>query len=348
MLLIFIISINYVSAEEYPEVTSDSEVRYKWYKETITGGYYSPIKSITRNDIVDISNIRYVGPKNVYSAANCSLPSEYYLLEEIIIRDYKKVNDASYVLIENIKFDNNIKIYFNQQPINYSIIEQKENQVKINLRTPYLCDKLLFFVDVDTEYTISLYKDSGFKKQIISKTIENEKISIPDKSWITDKTEFISDSTSVVEYEESDLTKLIRETVNCSAREKYVYKYDVTKEYYDDNYHLSVDGYIKDVSDYKIYYKGKPITNTIEIIQEKIVEVPKIQYVYIENEIQKNDSSQPLECKDKVITETVYETKTEIVEKEIPKIPKKIYIVIAMLILLILGLLIKIYIKYVE
>ena len=44
--LIFIISINYVSAEEYPEITNDSEVRYRWYKETITGGKYIPVNSI--------------------------------------------------------------------------------------------------------------------------------------------------------------------------------------------------------------------------------------------------------------------------------------------------------------
>ena len=122
------------------------------------------------------------------------------------------------------------------------------------------------------------------------------------------------------------------------------------KEYYDDNYYknLNIDGYIKDEKDYKIFYKGKPltITNTIEVIKEKIVKEPQIEYVYIEkeaNNIEKNtekkDPSKEMEC----LPETKIEK--QIIEKEILKIPKKIYFIISILTIIILLLIIKLFKK---
>lgn len=34
-----------------------------------------------------------------------------------------------------------------------------------------------------------------------------------------------------------------------------VYKYNIEKEYYDDNYHINVDGYIRDLDNSKTYYR---------------------------------------------------------------------------------------------
>ena len=255
---------------------------------------------------------------------------------------------ASYVLIENINYDDNVKIYYDNELIDFSIISKENNKVKINLKKARICDKLLFYVDTNDEYTISLYIDLSFEQQTLSKTIKNEKVSTPDSTWITSNTKTYLYFTNE-KINESDITKLLSETINCSYKEKYIYKYEVTKEYYDNNYYLNIDGYIKDINDYKIYYKGEPITNTIEIIQEKIVEVPKIEYMYIEKEIKENDSSKQTECPEKEITETVIETKTEFVEKEIFKIPKQVYIIIFMLLIVSALLAIKLlYIKYVE
>lgn len=361
ILMVNILFTNTVKAEEilksYPDVTDEIEIRYKWYKEIISQeGEYYPLKNITDTDKVDINNIKYIGGSE-YSSKYCELPQEYYKKTEQYTRVYQKTHDASYVLIENVNSSDDIKIYDDNKLIKYSVISIEENKIKINLRSPYLCNKLLFFVDTDKKYKISIYNDLTFKNLILSKEIENEKITMPDATWITEKTKFHKYTTSE-KIEESDFTKLVSEELSCSYKEKYIYKYDVIKEYYDDNYHLNVDGYTKDETDYRLFYKGEPITitNTIEVIKEKIIEVPqiikepKIEYVYIEKENNepKNNPSQEKECSEVPIIETKTETKTQVVEKENFKIPKKIYIVILLLIIIIVALILKLFRKNVD
>lgn len=333
-----------ISAMELPEITNDIEIRYKWYKEIVSDeGEYYLLKDINKGDRIDENNIKY-GVPSTYEIEYCSLPSEYYQKEETYIREYQKVLDAAYVIIENINYDNNIKIYYDNQELNFGILSNENNIIKINLRGAYSCDKLLFFVNSNTNYKITLYRDLGFKKEIMSQNIENAKIAIPDKTWINKNTKYTTYTTQD-KIEESDFVTLISETISCSYKEKYIYKYNVTKEYYDNDYHAYIEGYTKDTNDYKVFYTGEPIANTIEIITEKIVKEPKIEYVYIEQEkeIQKNDSSQEIQCSPEIITKT----KTEIVEKEIFKIPIKIYIIISMLIITIIVLIIKLCKKYV-
>jgi len=345
--LIIITSFNYVNAEEYPDVTDDIEIRYKWYKEVTSedGGYY-PLKEITENDKVDLTNIKYV-LHDASSPNYCSLSPEYYLIHKEYIREYRKIQDASYVLIENISPDTDIQIYHNDEPINFRIMSTEDNQIKINLNKPYSCGKLLFYVDSNGKYKISLYTDLIFKKILLSKELENTKISITDETWITKKTKFYN-YTTTIELVEDEFTKLQYEELTCKYSEKYVYKYEVIKEYYDDDYHLNVDGYIKDENDYRFFYKGEPIiiTNTIEIVREQIIKEPQIEYVYIENEDnrEKDDSSQETGCS----IETKTEIKRQIIEKEIFKIPKKIYIIIFLLTVLVFLLVIKLIKKHVE
>lgn len=310
-------------------------------------GKYYPLKDITSTDKIDKNNIKYVGAGNTYSKENCSLPPEFYSIEKNTLREYKTTYDASYVLIENINYDNNVKIYHDNKIINFSIISTEDNKVKINLNKPYLSDTLLFYIDSDEEYTITLYMDLSFNKEIVSKKITNEKISIPDSTWITENTQF----RTIITYgkiDETSITKLKSETTTCSYKEKYVYKYEVKREYYDDNYYSNIEGYIKDINDYKIYYKGKPIVNAVEIIKEKTVEIPQIEYIYTENKMQENDSSQKTECQETKTAEKIIETKTEIVEKKISEIPKKVYVIISVLSMIIILLIIKLYRKYVE
>jgi len=329
------------------DVTDNVEIRYRWYKEIIGEGDYYPLKDITPNDVYDKTNFKYVESNNGTSAQYCTLSPEYYQIEKKQIREYKKVYNTSYVLIEGINYDNNIKIYYDNKLINFMIISNENNQLKINLKKQYMCDKLLFYIENDAEYTISLYLDLNFETEILSKKLENEKISNPDSTWITENTKFIT-YTTYENLSESIFNKLIKETTICSYKEKYVYKYNVTKEYYDDNYHSHVDGYIKDINDYKIYYNYEPIVNTVEITKEKLIDIPQVEYVYVEKEIKENDSSQHLECPQEIKKEPVNKITKEIIEKEVFKIPKKMYIIILILLMTIILLIIKLYRKYVE
>lgn len=218
-----------------------------------------------------------------------------------------------------------------------------------------MADDLTFYIPNEKDYRITLYKDKYLKTVILSKYIENEDLLIPDKTWIPENTNYVYYYTTET-LRETDLTKKIYQAQICRVREIYVYKYKVTKEYYDDNYYLNVDGYIKDINDYKIFYEEKvitniiekPITNIVEITKEKIIKEPKIEYIYIpsENEIEKFDSSEKIECTPQIKTEIKTEIKT--IEKKIPKVPKKVYIIIAILLLIITLLSIKLRKKYVD
>lgn len=229
----------------------------------------------------------------------------------------------------------------------------------------------MFFVDTNEDYKISLYSNDSFKNHTLSKNIINEKISIPDKTWITEQTEYES-GRALKELIASDLTTVILREEECIYRDIMVYRYNTERQYYDDNYHVYVEGYLKDTNDYKFYYKGEPIKSepiikTIEIIKEKLIKEPQIEYVYIEKENkknipqieyvyiektnneneQKNDSSNnEIGCMPEIITKT--EIKKEIVEKEIPKTPKIVYLIGLILIMIIIFLIIKKRKKYVD
>lgn len=319
-----------VKANEYSEVTQDVEIKYKWYKEIIEGDYY-PLKEEKEGYLIDEFNIKY-GDYSLWSEENCRLSDKYYLKDYRIIRVYEKIRDVRYVKLENFRFNNNIKIYQNNQPLNYDILYNKNNMVKIDLKQEYRSETLTFFIENSQNYEISLYTNKEFTDYIISKQITNETLLIPDKTWITQNTIFNTTYTEEI-YNNSDLTIKIREYNVCKYREKYVYKYQIKKEYYDDEYHENVDGYIKDTNDYKVLYKGEPITNNVEIIKERIVKDPQIEYIYIpkENTIEKNDSSKEIQeenCHPKV--------KAEIKERIIYKVPKKVYLIIILPIIIFL------------
>lgn len=306
-------------------------------------GEYYPLKEITEKDTYNINDVKYIGKADIYSEENCELSSEYYKLEKKITREYSMPENASYALIENINDANNIKIYYDNKQVNFSVISSENNKLKINLKNPRMCDKLIFYVNSDNSYKISLYKDLGFRKCIISKDNINEQIAIPDETWIIENTKYTTQVTEE-KMNENSLVTLKKESTECAYKEKYVFKYNTTKEYYDDNYHLYVEGYNKDVDDYKFYYKGEPIINFVEIISEKITEIPKIEYVYTEKDKNELDSSK--EYVQEINTKVITNTKT--IEKEIPKVPKVIYIIILLLVSVIIVLIIKIYRKYVE
>lgn len=334
-----------VKAEGLKEITNDLEIRYKWYKEVLKGDYYL-LKDKKEGYIVDEDKIKF-GPVSDWNEENCNLPNNYYSKELNFKRTYKKVDNVRFVKLEFFNFNNNVKIYHNNEEIDYRIISVDTSTMIINLIKEYMADNLVFYIQDATNYRITLYKDEYLSNVILSKYIENEDLLIPDKTWIHKHTYYINYYTTDI-LKETDLTKKISQVQICRVREIYAYKYKITKEYYDDNYHLNVDGYIKDKNDYKIFYEEKPITNIVEITKEKIVKEPKIEYIYIpsENEIEKFDSSEKIEC----IPEIKKELKTEIktIQKEIYKVPKKIYIIITILLLVIILLIIKLCKKYVD
>lgn len=331
-----------VKAEEikYPDVTEDIEVRYKWYKEIISeNGKYYPLRKIKNSDKYDKNNYKFVKSTSV-NEETCSYPNEFYLIEKITYKKYKKTYDTKFVVIENIEPETEVKIYYENRFLNYKIVSHENNTMIIDLSGEKLCDRLLFYVNTNNKYKISLYRDPQLEQIILAKELENQKLSIPNITWNLDETIYYNTSYIAGTYSTSSLMELVETKVMCASYEKQVYKYDVTKEYYDDEYHAYVEGYIKDENDYRFYYKGKPIviTNTIEITKEKIKEVPKIEYVYLEKETFKE--APIVEDKEKCKKE-IHTIETKIIEKENKKSLKRLYLVISLLLLILIIITIK-------
>ena len=120
-----LISNNVKAEEKYKDVTEDIEVRYKWYKEKITGGYY-PLKEEQDGYIVDITKIKE-GAVSTWNNANCNLPRNHYFIEYDFTYTYECVKSVRYVEIKNIKFNDNIKVYHDNELIDYRIVTNKEN-----------------------------------------------------------------------------------------------------------------------------------------------------------------------------------------------------------------------------
>ena len=157
--IIFIIillfsSIKFTYAEEYPEISSDIEIRYKWYKEVEIGDYY-PLKDINEDDLIDKSKITF-GNYSLWQDKNCNLPEMYYEVSRKMRYKYKKAESVRYVLIENFDYKNNLKIYNKNKQINYKIISNENSKMKIDLNQLYLGETLLFYITDAKNYKIGL------------------------------------------------------------------------------------------------------------------------------------------------------------------------------------------------
>ena len=345
--LVIILSIKLVNAEEIDkgeelkDITDNVEIRYKWYKEKITGNYY-PLKDEQEGYIVDTNKIKE-GKVSTWDNGKCSLPKNHYFVEYDFRMTYESVKSVRYAEIKNITFNDNIKVYHDNKLIDYRIVTNEENLIIIDLKIGYRADTLIFYIDTDKQYQIVLYNDKPLISPLLSKQVSSKYPVIPDETWKLSTTKYENHYT-IEEFQETSLTKKIKQEQICRATEILAYKYKVEREYYDNDYHTYVEGYIKDELDYKLFYKENPIINTIEITKEitkeKIVKQPQIQYVYLpsKNEIQKLDSSKNKENEKIENNKCTPQIKTEIktIEKEIFKIPKRVYIIITILIFLII------------
>lgn len=328
------------NGNSYLDITKDIEIRYKWYKEIISGDYY-PLKDITNEDKVDIKKLKY-GSYSDWSGDYCALNPYWYSKTQRTITRYKKVLDVNYIRLINFKYDNNIKIYNDNNLLKFDIVSNENDEVLIHLRFPYTADTLLFDIQYDSDYQIYLYYQLDYDKPLLGKKVSGERTLLPDKDWVLDTTVYTEMLTSGKKHE-SDLTKWAGAYNECQYQELYFYKYDIEREYYDDNYYTYVENYKKDVDDYLVYYKGEPIVDIVEITNEKVVQEEIIKYIYVEIESQISEEvpSENIFFKeiinDNVLSneEKVKEIKTEV---EVIKIPKRLYFIVAILIIIIIIL----------
>ncbi len=318
-----------------------SRIEYKWYKEKQIEGTFYPKKDnlsgyYENQDIIEYSNY------SEWDSKYCSYSKEYYDVEEKTIIKYEKVVKTKYIRLELIRgigtYDDfkEIKVFYENKELNYKYFQDDVYGIKLELENEYDTDKLHFFIDIDVRYFIYLENNDGLK--IISYSVipfyYGKKL-FPNYEWITPKTLYEL-KTSEEKIENSEFVKNISEEKMCRAREIKTYRYKIKREYYDNDYHIYVEGYIPDIKNSIIYYKDDSEKNNNSNNQISYTEPPE------KIELPQKIDDKLLNNNEKIIY------KTEYINKEVKKIPLKIYILLIILIIIIIFETIKIIEKKVD
>lgn len=337
IILSFILFIENINAEETIDITNNSQIKYKWYKnEKIDGRYYIKGEKLD-GYLEDLHNIKY-GKFTDWDYKYCGYSTDKYIKEYHTDRAYKKVIGTSYIKLNNFNKNNfKIHIYNNRKEVEYKTIKSDDSEIIIALDKSYDTENLFFYIKTDQSYDIHLSYIFSFTMNALYKHIENTEnteILIPDKTWIYDKTIYVNELTEQ-NIPNNDFRKLERIRQTCRVKEIQTYRYKINKKYYDDKYHSYIMDYQPDLKDYVIEYNGKlpvkieTITNTVK--EEKIK--PIKEFIYMEknnsanqdNNIKKNE---PLKPKIKYIENDII--------KEVKSTSKTIYLIILILLLIII------------
>lgn len=288
ILMLIIIIILPVEAEELPDITNDIEIRTKWYKEKEIGKYH-PKGDDLLGYMENPEKIKY-SEYSTYSDAYCLLPEENNLIYKQRLYKYKYVSYTQYITLTNFEYSDNVFIFYQGNKQSYEVISNENNKVVLKLPLPVSTEYLLFFIDYEGTYNITLYFDEALSIIALSKDINREKVLIPDRTWLSDNT-YYRTGTSSTNIINSNLITHIGTTDTCRYQKIYTYRYKIEKEYYDNEYHNYIEGYLPDMNEIKVYYKGKELIKTVEVpievpIYEKVIEyVTKYQKVEVPKEV---------------------------------------------------------------
>ena len=343
-----VLFINSVRAEEYsnwvdwldPSIQYEevqTETRYRFYKEEIEGEYLisDTLNKYKYNDIDD-----YIYSEFSNWQETCD--GKFANIENKILYPYKKlVVDTNYVqigdLTKDISFDD-IKIYANEEEVSYEIIEcddcaKSYNHIASNeklilkLDNTYPSMALSFYIKANSNYPSLVYRIKTFYDEKFEKIgiayVGNSNLNtfIPNEKWLYLAMESdimysevpVLEDTNTVTYPSKNM---------CRYQEKMTYYYNINKVYYDDNYYTNIDGYIKDINDYKVYYRYLINDNKNEF-KDNSNYVNNNDFTNEDNSITENtnedilnDEEQNIDSIETIISETANKSDTE--KKEVP------------------------------
>jgi len=287
IIILFGINILRVSAEEWQleKIEGDNvevEYRYKWYKENVVGDYFLYSQSITSLPLVDKENYKYTS----YSQwkDTCLEPSDVIDVEESEVYPYKRLLDTKYVRIKNLENANlkinELIIKSNGENVSYNVLEcdtcssvfdnnedtylEIVNNEVIVIEIPsYARTENLNFIinsnsgNIQIELSFTKTEILGRKELNLKDGINNY---ILDSSWIILK-KYTSIYYSIEKPENNFFNTVYAKENKCRERKKMYFFYRIEKEYYDDNYHKFVSGYIKDLEDYVVMYRLLDVEN---------------------------------------------------------------------------------------
>ena len=344
LLLIFILCISHVNATNKMDITKDTELKFKWYKEKIIDEFYYPKKDKLSDYLEDQNNIEY-GEYSEWSTEYCDYSEENYHIERKTITTYDKLDKIKYIKINNasstcpsVSCINEVKVYYNHENITYKVLYDNYFGLLLELPNEYEPEKLLFYINTEHQQVIYLSKIKDIPPIAISSPASAENIVFLNDLWNATDSSYIN-----VETEENipniPLIKNIETKNVCRIKEIKTYRYKLVKEYYSEDYYSQDNDYIPDITDYIVNYT-KEFPQTKEIIKEIVVPKVEKEYIYLQDESINDDKES------KSNQNVIY--KTEYIDKVINKVPIKIYIILVLLIIIITILLIKLLSKKVD
>ena len=313
-------------------INDNIEIKYRWYKETISDGFYYPKKSKLPDYLEDKNNIKYSNYTE-WNEDYCNYSKENYLIEEKEITTYEKLVKTKYVKMlpmnPNDCLDTNcfseILVFSGKNSIGYKVIQNTPDCKTLELYDAIDIDDLWFHVNTNINYFIYTTDD-------INKPFSNlgyglnptYKIIIPFSNWILAHARYSNEQTED-NLSPSPFIKNIQRKKVCRVREKNTYRYKIEKEYYDDNYYSYIEGYLPDINDYSITY------NSSNYSDENNQDInTKIEYIYINNEEEVLPNIENKTIQNTNEKQVIYKTEYT------PKIPYKILIIILLLFIIII------------
>lgn len=332
-----------IYASEYTEWTSDyddtykeveTQTRYKWFRVEKEGGYYSPNQAPSQYYLTD-GKKEAQGPYSKWQY-NCQMLSpNTYDIEYKEFYAYKKTEPARYITLyhqkENFAFKN-IVLYIKGEETNYEVkkcpscangmYNLKENDsIVIDMLNFYELEDITLLLETDRPnepitYGISISMDSKREKECANYTgethIKDYKI---DEKWLAKRR-----TTDIMPSPDPVNQTIFVDNYGlhnfCRYREYKQYYYYIKHVYYDDNYYETppAEGYTKDVSNVKTYYRYK-------LSSKKTPEELEKDNKKDENEDQKEDTNKKDDTNKKEDTNTKEEPKNNDTNNTIKDLP---------------------------
>lgn len=328
-----------VGAAENINITENVKIKYKWYVEEKVEETYLPKGTQLAEYYENPYDIQY-GKYSNWSYDLCSSSREKYVVEVDTETKYKKVHSARYIKIENLSNPNVVRVFNHLTEISTNKKLISNNTVLIDLKNMIDIENIQIYIDILGEYDIYLSSSETISSLSVYKHVINERLIIPNKTWITDKTTY-STEYSHTKLADNDFRKFDGFRSSCRIKEILTYHYKLKRKYYDNEYHEYIEGYTPDTSDYIVEYTGELPERVINITRTIKEITPIKEYIYLENNNlsdkfhENNDNGKV----DKIINQPQKQiTKTKYIEKKIIEkekyIPIKIYIIIGLLIII--------------
>ncbi len=287
-----ILAISKVYAQTFYSELSDIELdsskyqvevikKYRYYKEDVVGEYVLKDSDYKYTNI-DNNNIKYGEYSEIKDLCDTNKDVKY-----ITIYPYKKVKSIRYVKVYNRSKAlniSNISVYSKDKKIGYKVI----NSDKYNDYIMDINGYVYIMLDTDIEYQDFniIINSSEYSKIIHFNTYTSEEIELNNMTILVNGQDnrlpldnFTSNFYTNMLYSsmpiQEDNVYIIYSSINkCIERDIYVYNYDIIRNYLD-GYYLFYDGYIKDDTDYKTYYRYVLDSEYIDNINNKLNNINK-------------------------------------------------------------------------